>query len=97
MLEERGLLKRIGVITHPRPADGLPPTLFDGEGLVMGLAFTAAYEAAEQFSRVYAARQPGAGFLKTILLRRIGSSARAGLDTARHLLGRLDGSVPEDE
>jgi hypothetical protein len=63
MLEERGLLKRIGVITHPRPADGLPSALFDGQGLVMGLAFTAAYEAAEQFSRLYAARQPGAGFL----------------------------------
>jgi hypothetical protein len=64
----------------------------------MGLAFTAAYEAAEQFSRLYAARQPGAGFLKTILLRRIGSSARAGLDTARHLLGRLDGAgIPEEE
>jgi superfamily II DNA or RNA helicase len=98
MLEERGLLKRIGVISHPRPADGLPSALFDGQGLVMGLAFTAAYEAAEQFSRLYAARQPGAGFLKTILLRRIGSSARAGLYTARHLLGRLDGAViPEEE
>ena len=98
MLEERGLLKRIGVITHPRATDGLPPTLFDGEGLVMGLAFTAAYEAAEQFGRLYAARRPGAGFLKTILLRRIGSSARAGLQTARHLLGRLDDAgVPEEE
>jgi hypothetical protein len=100
MLEERGLLKRIGVITHPRPADGLPSALFDEQGLVMGLAFTAtaAYEAAEQFSSLYAARQPGAGFLKTILLRRIGSSARAGLDTARHLLDRLDGAgIPEDE
>ena len=43
-------------------------------------------------------RRPGAGFLKTILLRRIGSSARAGLETARHLLGRMDGpTVPEDE
>jgi hypothetical protein len=98
MLEERRLLKRIGVITHPRASDELPSRLFDGQGLVMGLAFTAAYEAAEQFSRLYAARQPGAGFLKTILLRRIGSSARAGLDTARHLLVRLDGAgIPEDE
>ena len=98
MLEERRLLKRIGVITHPRASDELPSRLFDGQGLVMGLAFTAAYEAAEQFSRLYAARQPGAGFLKTILLRRIGSSARAGLDTARHLLGRLDDAgIPEQE
>jgi superfamily II DNA or RNA helicase len=98
MLEGRGLLKRIGVVTHPRTGDGLPPSLFNGQGLMMGLAFTAAYEAAEAFSRLYAARHPAAGFLKTILLRRIGSSARAGLDTARHLLGRLDDSlVPEDE
>jgi hypothetical protein len=98
MLEERGLLKRIGIITHPSGDDGLPLALFDGQGLVMGLAFTAAYEAAEAFSRLYATRQPGAGFLKTILLRRIGSSARAGLETARHLLGRIDATaVPEDE
>jgi superfamily II DNA or RNA helicase len=98
MLENQGLLKRIGVITHPRAADGVPERFFDGQGLMMGLAFTAAYEAAEAFSRAYAARRPGAGFLKTILLRRIGSSAKAGLDTARHLLGRIEGEIlPEDE
>ena len=64
----------------------------------MSIAFNAAYEAAEAFSRLYAARCPGAGFLKTILLRRIGSSARAGLETARHILERIDALlVPEDE
>jgi hypothetical protein len=57
MLEDRGLLKRIGVITHPRSDDGIPASFFDGQGLVMGLAFTAAYEAAEHFSRIYAARR----------------------------------------
>jgi len=98
MLEEKGLLKPIAVVTHPRTSDGLPANLFEKQGLVMGLAFTAAYEAAEQFSKLYAARQPGAGFLRTILLRRIGSSARAGLETARHLLDRLEGAgVPEEE
>jgi superfamily II DNA or RNA helicase len=98
MLEERGLLKRIGVVAHPRPEDGLPPRLFNDEGLEMNLRFKAAYEAAENFSRLYAQRCPGAGFLKTILLRRIGSSAQAGLETARHLLGRLDTPLlPEDE
>ena len=52
MLEDHGLLKRIGVITHPRGDDGLPPVLFTGEGgLVMSIAFNAAYEAAEAFSR----------------------------------------------
>lgn len=98
MLEERGLLKRIGVFTHPRPEDGLPPHLLAGEGLEMSFAFKTAYDAAEQFSKLYARRCPGAGFLKTILLRRIGSSAKAGLDTARHLLNRLGGPlVPEEE
>jgi superfamily II DNA or RNA helicase len=89
MLEEKGLLKRIDVVRHPNPDDGLPSDLFDGEGLRMGLAFTSAYEAAEEFSKLYAERQPGGGFLKTILLRRIGSSAQAGLDTTRHLIARL--------
>jgi hypothetical protein len=98
MLEQRGLLKRIGVVTHPRVDDGLPSVLFTGEGLVMSLAFNAAYEAAEAFSRLYAARCPGAGFLKTSLLRRIGSSAKAGLETARHILERIDTPlVSEDE
>ena len=97
MLEEMGLLKRIGVITHPRPSDGLPDTLFNGEGLQMGVAFTAAYEAAEKFSALYALRHPAAGFLKTILLRRIGSSALAGLMTARHLLGKLEDELAEEE
>jgi hypothetical protein len=98
MLEERGLLKKIGVIAHPRPGDGLSATLLNGDGLEMNMAFKAAYEAAEAFSRLYAQRCPGAGFLKTILLRRIGSSARAGLETARRLLGRIDVAlVPEDE
>ena len=59
----------------------------------MGIAFNAAYEAAEAFSRLYAARCPVRAFLKTILLRRIGSSARAGLETARHLLERIDASL----
>ena len=64
----------------------------------MNFAFNAAYEAAEAFSRLYAQRYPGAGFLRTILLRRIGSSARAGLETARHLLGRIDTQLlPEEE
>jgi hypothetical protein len=98
MLEGRGLLKRIGVISHPRADDGLPLALFNDAGLVMSYAFNAAYEAAEAFSRLYAARRPGAGFLKTILLRRIGSSARAGLETTRHILARIDTPlVPEEE
>lgn len=51
MLEAAGLLKRIGVILHPRSDDGLPRALFnDDDGLEMSFAFKAAYEAAEAFS-----------------------------------------------
>lgn len=90
MLEERGLLPRIAVINHPNAADRLPERWFDGEGLQMGPAFREAYETAERFCRVYAARRPAAGFLKTILLRRIGSSPLAGLSTARAMLERAE-------
>jgi hypothetical protein len=58
MLEAEGLLKRIGVIVHPRGDDGLPSSLFNGEGLEMSFAFKAAYEAAEAFSQLYAQRCP---------------------------------------
>jgi hypothetical protein len=79
MLESKGLLRPISVSLHPRNEDRLPSQLFDGQGLVMNLAFQSAYADAEEFSRLYASRCPGAGFLKTIVLRRIGSSAKAGL------------------
>ena len=58
MLEAKGLLKRIGVIVHPRRDDGISPALFNSDGLEMSLAFNAAYEAAEAFSRLYAQRCP---------------------------------------
>lgn len=90
MLEESGLLPRIAVINHPNPDDRLPPVWFDGQGLEMGAAFRAAYEMAERFCRAYAARRPAAGFLKTILLRRIGSSPLAGLNTAQAMLNRAE-------
>lgn len=47
-----------------------------------------AYEQAEQFCRILGQR-PGlnSGFLKTILLRRAGSTLVAGLQTARRMLG----------
>ena len=96
MLEERSLLPRIAVAIHPAPADALPARLFDGQGLAMGPAFTEAYEAAEAFCRLYATTHPAAGFFKTILLRRIGSSPAAGLSTARKLLDG-DTGVPEAE
>ncbi len=86
MLEEAGLLARIAVSVHPRPSDGLPETLFTNEGLEMGLTFRQAYDQAVAFCEAYGHTRPAAGFMKTILLRRIGSSVAAGLATTRALL-----------
>ncbi len=89
MLEERSLLKRIAVEIHPEP--GLVPAnllALDGGGLRMGLTFETAYEAARRFCEVYARNRPGAGFMKTILLRRVGSSVKAGYETATKLLAK---------
>lgn len=98
MLEQAGLLPRIGVVIHPRPEDGLPSALFTKEGLEMGLAFRQAYDAAIRFCALYAKLRPAAGFMKTILLRRIGSSVAAGLATTRALLaGSTAGTALDEE
>lgn len=86
MLEDAGLLARIAVSVHPRPSDGLSASLFTHEGLEMGLTFRQAYDEAVAFCAVYGQARPAAGFMKTILLRRIGSSVSAGLATTRALL-----------
>lgn len=96
LLEERGLLKRIGVAVHPQPGL-LPPELLDGSGLRMGLRFEAAYEAAREFCALYASHRPAAGFMKTLLLRRIGSSVKAGFNTAETLLRKGEAGLDEDE
>ena len=45
-----------------------------------------AYELAEQFCQKLGQRMKGSGFLKTLLLRRMGSSIHAGLCTAQRML-----------
>lgn len=46
-----------------------------------------AYQTAEEFSRVLAKRVKSAGFMKMLLLKRMGSSIEAGKATAKALLG----------
>jgi hypothetical protein len=46
-----------------------------------------AYELAEDFCQKLGARMRGSGFLKTLLLRRVGSSISAGRKTAEQMLG----------
>jgi superfamily II DNA or RNA helicase len=57
----------------------------DDEALLMSEAMASAYEDARAYCQRIAKIRPGAGVLKTVLLRRIGSSLRAGLLTARKL------------
>ncbi len=55
-----------------------------------------AYEEAEEFSRLLQQRVQGAGFFKTLLLRRIGSSMEAGRRTVSKLLGN-EPDIPDEE
>ncbi len=85
------LLKRIGVELlgeDERDAIVLPPYLRE------------AYELAEAFCRKLGERQQAAGFLKTLLLRRIGSTMYSGLTTARLMLQdweRIEDDEEEEE
>lgn len=56
-----------------------------------------AYEKAEAFCALFAQRKSGAGFYKTILLRRIGSSIAAGLRTGEAMLKRHVDLDSEDD
>ncbi|MHB1201400.1 MAG: phospholipase D-like domain-containing protein, partial [Polaromonas sp.] len=69
----------------------------DSEGaLVLGSYLRDAYSEAEEFSRLLQQRVKGAGFFKTLLLRRMGSSMEAGRRTVAKLLGD-EPDTPEDE
>ena len=56
-----------------------------------------AYEAAEEFCKLLAARVKSAGFFKTMLLRRIGSSLHAGLSTVNRMLADWENVDEPDE
>ena len=55
--------------------------------LVLGSYLRDAYAEAEEFSQLLQQRVKGAGFFKTLLLRRMGSSMEAGRRTVARLLG----------
>ena len=68
------------------------------DALVLGGYLREAYEEAEAFSLLLQQRVKGAGFFKTLLLRRLGSSMEAGRRTISKLLGEeLDILDDEDE
>nr|WP_205624735.1 phospholipase D-like domain-containing anti-phage protein [Vulgatibacter incomptus] len=68
----------------------------DDEALALTSYLSDAYEAAEEFTEALGKRIPGgAGFFRTLLLRRLGSSLEAGKRTIRGLLG-IEGGVAAD-
>jgi superfamily II DNA or RNA helicase len=57
-----------------------------------------AYSTAEDFCELLGHRMKSAGFLKTLLLRRVGSSIFAGMETAKRMLVNWDdASITEEE
>lgn len=59
-----------------------------------------AYEHAEEFCRLLKTRAPASGFIRTLLLRRVGSTIIAGKNTAKMMLhewGRLAEEVEQED
>ena len=69
----------------------------DAGALVLGSYLRDAYSEAEEFSRLLQQRVRGAGFFKTLLLRRMGSSMVAGRRTVAKLLGDEPGTLDDED
>lgn len=65
--------------------------------IVLGGHLHDAYQEAEDFCKLLQQRVRGAGFFKTLLLRRLGSSMQAGRNTVTRLLGREHDQALEEE
>jgi PLD-like domain/Helicase conserved C-terminal domain/SNF2-related domain len=72
----------------------------EAEAVKMTSYLADAYHAAEDFCKMLGARMKAAGFLKTLLLRRVGSSIAAGKATAEKMLANwqyIPDTIEEDE
>lgn len=73
----------------------------DEDSLVLSGYLKEAYNYAEEFCKELGRRNRGAGFLKTLLLRRIGSSIEAGRNTGTKMLNEwntyIDETITDDE
>lgn len=69
----------------------------DQHALTLNGYLSEAYQEAEHFCQMLQQRVRGAGFFKTLLLRRLGSSMEAGRRTVVKLLGQDYESVEEEE
>ncbi|MFZ3591519.1 phospholipase D-like domain-containing anti-phage protein [Bacillus sp. DJP31] len=65
----------------------------DDDALVLSSYLKQAYMYAEEFCNLIGKRSKSSGFLKTLLLKRIGSSIEAGLNTGRKMLNEWNTSV----
>ncbi|MBN1666916.1 MAG: hypothetical protein JW862_07495 [Anaerolineales bacterium] len=79
------LLKPIGVELYGEA---------DTDAIRLPLYLKDAYGHAEEFCRHFG---KGSGFIKTLLLRRVGSSIYAGMQTAKRMLGEWDPFTSTDE
>jgi len=68
-----------------------------GNALGLGGYLREAYEEAEEFCRLLQQRVKGAGFFKTLLLRRLGSSMEAGRNTVMKLLDSALDDLSDDD
>jgi len=68
----------------------------DNDAITLGGYLKEAYEEAETFSELLQKRMRGAGFFKTLLLRRLGSSMEAGRNTVSKLLN-ISPETADDE
>ena len=69
----------------------------DTSALTLGGYLLEAYQEAEKFSQLLLQRVKGAGFFKTLLLRRLGSSMEAGRRTVIKLLGQQFEEISDEE
>lgn len=70
----------------------------ESEGaLILGGYLLEAYQEAEAFSQLLQQRVKGAGFFKTLLLRRLGSSMEAGRRTISRLLGEEPDCIDDED
>ena len=69
----------------------------EDDSLDLGEYLRDAYEEAENFSKLLQQRVQGAGFFRTLLLRRLGSSMEAGRRTICKLLGREPDDLDDEE
>lgn len=79
-------LKKIKVVLHGED---------DEDALVLSSYLKQAYTLAENFCDLLGKRNKSSGFLKTLLLKRIGSSIVAGLNTGRKMLNEWNTSISE--